>query len=109
MALTVTPGLTAVPGQGSFLGNDSGAADAMVVTPTQTLASYTSIIGNLLVVKANATNATTTPTINVSGLGTKTIVKRASTALAAGDIVAGMMCLFVYDGTNFQLTNPVVN
>ena len=109
MALTVTPGLTAVPGQGSFLGNDSGAADAMVVTPTQPLSSYASVTGNLLVVKANATNATTTPTINVSGLGAITIVKRANTALAAGDILAGMMCLFVFDGTHFQLTNPVVN
>lgn len=109
MALTVTPGLTSVPGQGSFLGNDTGAADALVVTPTQPVTSYASVTGNLLVVKALNTNATTTPTINVSGLGTKTIVKRASTALAAGDILAGMMLLLVFDGTNFQLTNPVVN
>ncbi len=53
--------------------------------------------------------ATSTPAITVSALGTKTIVKRASTAVASGDMVSGGYYLFVYDGTNMQVINPTVN
>ena len=60
----------------------------------------------LIVAKANHTN-TGAATLNVDGLGTKSIVKSASTALAAGDIVSGAIYLFSYDGTNFQVLGEV--
>lgn len=91
----------------NYLGTTTGAADVMVATPSPALTSYNT--GPMYVVKSGFTNATTTPTINVSGLGAKTIVKRAATALAAGDYVANMMMILVYDGTNMELLNPVVN
>jgi len=42
--------------------------------------------GTTVVVRANAANTTTTPTIAVDGAAAKTITKQGSTALAAGDI-----------------------
>lgn len=54
------------------------------------------------------TNGNTGPaTLNVNGLGAKTIVKNTATALASGDIPAGRVMALVYDGTNFQLVGAV--
>src|SRR5574340_683692 len=80
---------------------DAGAADAYVVTLTPTPLAYTAGMR----VRFKATNANTgSSTINVNGLGVKTIKKRGGSAdLAAGDILAGQMCSLEYDGTNFQL------
>lgn len=45
-------------------------------------------------------------TLNVNGLGAKTVTKRGATALAAGDIAAGSVVTVVYDGTQFQMLDP---
>ena len=45
-------------------------------------------------------------TINIGGLGAKSITKYGTTALVAGDLVATMEATIVYDGTQFQLVNP---
>jgi hypothetical protein len=42
-------------------------------------------------------------TINLNGLGAKTIVKGTSTALVSGDIPANTTLLLAYDGTNFVI------
>ena len=52
-----------------------------------------------------AANATTTPTLNVSGLGAKTITKSGG-ALAAGDLTTAAIAKVIYDGTNWELQNP---
>lgn len=52
-------------------------------------------------------NATTTPTLNLNGLGAKTIVKNGSVALEVGDIPASHKGIVVYDGTNMVLTNTI--
>jgi hypothetical protein len=44
-------------------------------------------------------------TIDIDTLGVKSITKNGSTALLAGDIVAGAIVLIEYDGTRFQLVN----
>jgi len=41
-------------------------------------------------------------TININGLGAKSITKNGSTALVAGDLVAGVTYSLQYDGTRFQ-------
>ena len=41
-------------------------------------------------------------TININGLGAKSITKNGSTALVAGDLVAGVEYSLQYDGTRFQ-------
>lgn len=46
-------------------------------------------------------------TININSLGAQSIVKNGTTALAAGDLVAGEICVIEYDGTNFQRVGAV--
>lgn len=89
-----------------YFGTDAGANDSYVITASPVPGSYTT--GMMVVFKANTSN-TTGCSINVNGLGAKTIVKRVNTTPATGDILALMFCWLVYDGTNFVLLNPVVN
>lgn len=86
---------------------DTGAANAYVATLVPALASYTAGV----LVQFKATNANTTAsTVNVNGLGVKTIKKLGgATDLASGDIAAGMIVELEYDGTNFVMLNPVAN
>jgi hypothetical protein len=78
---------------------DTGAADAYVVTMPSTWTAYTT--GAKLQMKAVNVN-TGASTINVDGLGVKTITRFNGDALAAGDIPAGSIMEYLYDGTNFQ-------
>lgn len=56
--------------------------------------------GDFIGFEPNATNSGAA-TLNVDGLGAKSIVKSASTALSSGDLVQGAFYLLRYDGTNF--------
>lgn len=88
-------------------GTDSGSTDDYVVALSgYAITAYTTYLQ--VTFKANTIN-TGAATLNVNGLGAKTIVKRLNTTLDNGDIVAGMICLVIYDGTRFVLMNPVVN
>ena len=82
---------------------DAQANDTYVITLSPALAAY--VAGVAIYFKANTAN-TGAATLNVNGLGAITIVKAVSTTLANNDILAGMMCHVVYDGTNFVLMNP---
>ncbi len=42
-------------------------------------------------------------TLNINGLGAKSVTKNGATALAAGDIASGAAIQVTYDGTQFQL------
>ena len=79
---------------------DTGAADAYVVALPATLAAYTT--GLNIIMKAVNVN-TGASTINVDGLGVKSIKRFNGDALSAGDIPAGGMIGLHYDGTNFQI------
>lgn len=48
-------------------------------------------------------------TLNINSIGAKAITKKGATALAAGDIASGMTVEVIYDGTQFQFVNPVLN
>lgn len=76
--------------------------DTLIATPGAAVTSYTN--QQIFYFFAVATN-TGPVTINISGLGAKTLVKNGSTPLAAGDIATGMFCQIIYDGTNFQYTS----
>lgn len=55
-------------------------------------------------VRAKFTNANTgASTLNLNGLGAKSIKKAVSTNIAVGDILAGGIYELFYDGTNFQI------
>jgi hypothetical protein len=77
--------------------------DTLTALGTPTVTAYAT--GNLFYFVAAAAN-TTSVTLNVDGLGAKAVTRHGSTALVAGDILVGEVCLVVYDGTRFQLLNP---
>lgn len=80
-----------------------GTADAMTLTYGTAPTAYTAGM-SFRFFKDGADNATTTPTLNVNGLGAKTITKRdGSTALSAADMKASALYEVTYDGTNFRL------
>lgn len=85
---------------------DTGAADAYVITLALAITAYTTgmEVGCII---ANA-NLTTTPTLEVNGLGTKTIKREASAALFVDDLPAGYIAIFKYDGTDMILINPAL-
>lgn len=85
--------------------DDTGTADAVVITPVPAPTAY--VAYQTWWVKKGATaNATTTPTLNVAALGAKTLVRADGSALAAGDLIGGGVFEAQYDGTNFRiLTN----
>lgn len=85
----------------------AGGPTTFTATFSPAVTAYTT--GAVYFIQCNSSNAGTAPTININGLGAKTVVKRASTALAAADWLTGAVGIFYYDGTNLQLTNPVVN
>lgn len=83
-------------------GTDTGSANTYAVTVNPAPTSY--VAG--MAVTFLATNANTgASTINVNGLGTKTIKKNISSDLASGDIKAGQVIMLIYDGTNFQFAS----
>jgi hypothetical protein len=48
-------------------------------------------------------------TININGLGAKTLVKEFNIQLTGGDIVSGQDLIIIYDGTNFQTLGVAPN
>ena len=74
--------------------------DTLTLTLDPAIASYTT--GLRASFKAAANN-TGTATININGLGAKTIKKNGGVDLGADDIVAGGIYEISYDGVNMQL------
>ena len=85
-------------------GTDSGAANAYVLAVT--LNAYAAN----MIVMIKAINANTgASTLNINGLGAKSILRQDGTALQSGDIVAGQWIELVYSGTDFRLLNQFIN
>ena len=78
-------------------------ADTITGTMTPALTAYAT--GQMFYFVAAGTN-TGAATLNIDGLGAKSVTRSGSVALAAGDILTGEVCVVVYDGTRFQLLNP---
>jgi len=90
--------LSAVATKTFFYGRDSGTADALAILPSPAATGYTDGMV-VAVLKGNSVNGTSTPQLNVSNLGARTIVKANGSALSAGDLVANVEFIAVYDGT----------
>lgn len=83
---------------------DSGAANAMVVTLAA--GQTVNLVDGLLIqVTAAASNTINNPSLNLNGLGAKTIVDAVGGVLAPGQIFAGGRHQFLYDGVNWRLLN----
>ena len=76
--------------------------DSITGTVLPALAAYAA--GNQFSFVVANTN-TAAVTINIDGMGAKAITRTGSTALVAGDMVAGQAVEIIYDGTRFQLIN----
>jgi len=85
---------------------DSVGTDAYAITLAPAPAAYAA--GQAFNFKAGTAN-TGAATLNVNGLGAKTILKQNDTALATGDIEAGQIVTVVYDGTNFQMLSQLAS
>jgi hypothetical protein len=48
-------------------------------------------------------------TININGLGAKTLTKQANIQVTGGDIISGQELILIYDGTNFQCIGVAPN
>uniref|UniRef100_A0A6M3XRK7 Uncharacterized protein n=1 Tax=viral metagenome TaxID=1070528 RepID=A0A6M3XRK7_9ZZZZ len=97
-AARVTLGITAAY-------SDLGTTNAYVITPSPAITSYVGGMRFLVMIGVGNTN-TGACTLNVNGLGATSIKLAGDVHPAAGQLVAGQLCDFVYDG-NFQLLNPV--
>lgn len=80
---------------------DAVGTDSYAITLTG-FASY--VAGQTFKFKAGTAN-TGACTLNVNGLGAKTIKKDVSSDLATGDILANQIVTVIYDGTNMQMVS----
>lgn len=85
---------------------DTGSANAYAITPAPAITAYTT--GQIFSFKAVNAN-TTTSTLNVNGLGVKTIKNVTGGVLVANDILANQIVVVEYDGTDFIMVSPSGN
>ena len=86
-----------------------GTVDAITATFSPAFTSLAACAGYVLALPLTGANTTTTPTLNIDGLGAKTIVKGSNEAMAVANIPgADFVGLFVYDASldKFQMVNP---
>jgi len=88
----------------AWYGTSGGAANVQTLTPSTALTAYGE--GQRFAFKAGFTNTTAT-TLNISGLGAKTVKTNNGSALAAGDITSGRIYTVTYDGTDFILIEAI--
>lgn len=81
-----------------LLGTTSGTNTYTLTAPT-----VTALYAGLRVTAKFATANTAASTLNINGLGAKSIVKAGGGALSSGNLKAGGVYTLVYDGTSFQL------
>lgn len=91
-----------------WLGTAGGTATALTASATPAITAYAA--GQKFKVITSAASTGTTPTahtINVNGVGAKSIVTNAGTPAnpTAGSWVSGAVLELLYDGTNFRLMN----
>lgn len=79
---------------------DTGTASAHVLTPTVALSGYTF---GLMILYRPANAGTGALTVNVSGLGAKSVKTITGTDPSSGDILVNQPLLLMYDGTNFVI------
>ena len=87
---------------GAFVGaaGVAGTADAITLTPSTAITAYAAGMQFRFVVETTNTGAVT---VDVSGVGPKSILKAGGQELVAGDIKDGDVVSILYDGTQFYL------
>ena len=85
----------------------AGSGTAQVQTVTLTPAATALTAGLTVRWKPTAANTGSGPTLAVNGLTATTITKCGTSALVANDLTTANIATAVYDGTEFQLLNPM--
>lgn len=78
-------------------GSSTNYAVTLVVTP------HDGYVAGMVINFKPDLNCADNPTLNVNGLGAKSLMKEGNTPLAADDLTAGQVASVLYDGQNFQL------
>ena len=81
-------------------------AGTNTITATAALGMSAYVTGQRFFFVAPASN-TGAVTLNINAIGAKSVTKNGTTALVSGDIAINAVVQVVYDGTQFQLLNPV--
>lgn len=85
-------------------GTDGGAADAYTLTPSAALVAYSTRL--VVLFSPVADNLTTSPTLNISGLGAKAIKRINGASVVAGELVTTAVYMAIYNGAEFRLISP---
>ena len=85
-----------------YMGDAGGTADAITLTPSPALPAY--VTGQVYYFKATATN-TDDVTVNISGLGAKSIKDVTGSEIFVGGIASGRIYQIIYDGTDFRIND----
>lgn len=101
-ALTDAANVSQVQNRTSGYAATSGT-DTYTASFTPTITAYAT--GQLLALNFGNAN-TGAATINVDGLGAKSLTKNGTSDLVSGDVNASEIRMAVYDGTRFQLIGP---
>lgn len=88
---------------GLTFGTGGGAADVQTVTCSPVITAYVTGMAISWVPTADNTGACT---VNVDGVGAKSVKTQTGADPAAADLEADGLALAIYDGTNFVLMNP---
>lgn len=97
--------LKQVQGQATNWVSDTGSASAIVINPSPAITAYAAGQTFRTKLAAGVTGATT---VNVSSLGTKSLLDQYSDALVAGAKDNGEFTEFTYDGTQFLTFIPAI-
>lgn len=87
----------------NWLTENAGVKNAYTATPSPAWTAYTT--GQFVFMTVGVNNDAAS-TLNVSGLGAKSIKTASGADPAAGDLITTAVSMLVYDGTNFVLINP---
>lgn len=83
----------------------TNVSNAYSITIPGDYTALADLTGRIIVAKVPADN-TGAATLAVNSFSATAIKKLATTDVASGDMKAGALCVFIYDGTNFILLNP---
>jgi len=88
-------------------GTSGGTANALTISLTPALSAYRA--GQIFrFINGMLSNTITNPTININGLGAKTIIQRDSNPLSVGHLTSGAVHEVLFDGTNFRLMSESI-
>lgn len=100
---------TATPqAMGGLLGDGYGTCSTAAATAAKvvTCSGFALVTGGYAAVKFTNTDTSTTPTLNINSTGAKSIFYNGAT-ITAGMINSAKTAFFVYNGTQYELLNPM--